>query len=334
MLTDVVTRPSAYLFWVIIFLVLLFVMSRLNNVLEVRGVNRAIYITRAMVGSFMYFIVAPIVIFILINIIAFIYNVPRLDIGFLGKWIGLTMSSYWWLLKCFFGSSDISGEKDMYNIHSIIRILWVLIPISLIWMRMAKSRVGKLLILPLIIGIFVIARYKKAEETFVTKDLSPQTIAKIPIIGSLVADSGPGNGGLSPATRKVMGGLLIAAIAAGFFIGLRSQRKVVGLVVVLIGGLGLVLIAPSAGSDKKNRSFDDDHPVNIRIDSLIRQLDTLYAADSNSLAVYELAVEINNAYQIQYHEGFVMIDTIWTRCGLCDKYKQLFYDHCHYEHKH
>lgn len=331
LLGDIAARPSRYLFWVIIFLVLLFMMSRLNNVLEVKGVNRAIYITRGLVGSFMYFIVAPIVIFILINIVAIIYGVPRLDISFLGSWIGLTMSSYWWLLKCFFGSADIIGQKEMYTIHSVIRMLWVLIPITLIWMRMTKTRVGKLLILPMIIGVFVVARFKKAEETFVTKDLSPQVIAKIPIIGSLIMDDS-GSPGLQPTSRKILAGVLIVVIGGGFFMGLRTQRRIPGIILVAAGSLGLMLITPATGSDKKNQKYKDDHPVNVSIDSLIRRLDSLYAADSATIEVYELTVEISRAYEIQYQEGFIMIDTIWTRCRLCEKYREYFYDHCQYEH--
>lgn len=329
--TDVVSRPSRYLFWVIIFLVLLFMMSRLNNIMEVKGVNRAIYITRGLVGSFMYFIVAPIIIFILINIIAVIYGVPMLNISFLGKWIGLTASSYWWLLKCFFGSADISGEKDMYSIHSVIRMLWVLLPITLIWLRMTKSKVGKLLILPFMIGVFVVARYKKADETFVTKDLSPETIAKIPFLGSLIGEDSGGSS-LQPIHRKVIAGIFIVAIAGGFFVGLRTQRRIVGLVVVMVGSLGLMLITPSTGSDKKNVAVHDDHPVNVSIDSLIREMDTM-AMLRDTLGMYQMSVRINEAYEAQYHEGFIMVDTIWSRCKLCEKYRNYFYDHCHHARK-
>lgn len=102
--------PVTSMIWVVVLLVLLFVLSRFNNYLEVRGVNRAIGITRALVGSFMYFIVAPVVLFVFINVMAFIYGAPLINVSFLWNWIELTGTSYFWLLKCLFRSEGVLGQ--------------------------------------------------------------------------------------------------------------------------------------------------------------------------------------------------------------------------------
>lgn len=168
---DIFSKPTNILIWVIVFLVILFALSRFNNYLEVRGVDRAIYVTRGMVGSLMFFVIAPIVIFIMLFVIALIYGIPPPDISFLGKWISLTFSSYFWLLRCAFNDNNLIQENpvELYSVHALVRILWTLIPLTLIWLRVSKTRVGRLLILPVIIAILLIARYKKANETFLTQ---------------------------------------------------------------------------------------------------------------------------------------------------------------------
>jgi len=149
-LIAVAQNPQKYVFWLIIFLVVLFILSRLRNIMEERGVNRAIYISRGFVGTFIAFIVTPVVFFIILNLIALVHSVDTIDIGFLAKWIGLTLTSYWWLLKCFFGSESLSGAVDIYSVDAIIRIFWVLLPFSIIWFRVSNSKIGKLFLIPLI----------------------------------------------------------------------------------------------------------------------------------------------------------------------------------------
>ncbi|MCH2046455.1 MAG: hypothetical protein MK212_20235 [Saprospiraceae bacterium] len=156
---DIFSKPTNLLIWVIVFLVILFALSRFNNYLEVRGVDRAIYVTRGMVGSLMFFV------------IALIYGIPPPDISFLGKWISLTFSSYFWLLRCAFNDTNLIQDNpvELYSIHALVRILWTLIPLTLIWLRVSKTKIGRLLILPVIIAILLIARYKKANDTFLTQ---------------------------------------------------------------------------------------------------------------------------------------------------------------------
>ena len=167
---EIVQRPQNYVFWLIVFLVVLFLLSRLRNIMEERSVNRAIYVSRAFVGTFIAFVITPVVFYIMLNIVALVHNVNTIDISFLAKWLGLTVTSYWWLLKCFFGSASISGADQLYSLDSMIRIIWILLPLSIIWMRVSNTRIGKLFLIPLIIGTLVITRYKYAPPTFITED--------------------------------------------------------------------------------------------------------------------------------------------------------------------
>lgn len=336
LLGDVLQQPQRYLFWVIIFLLLLFILSRLNNFLEVKGVDRAIYVTRGMVGTIMYFLIAPIIFFIMLNIIAMIYGVPTINVSFLGKWIGLTFSSYWWLLKCFFGNKEISDHPELYNVHSIIRILWVLIPITLIWLRMAKSRVGKLVLLPLIIGVLVVARHKGADETFITKDMNPQVMRRIPVVNWFVDDPRSQHervketeSKLSSTQRKILAGILVFLTIAGLVVGLYLEYRIVGLVIVMIGVLGFLLMAPT----NKGPDIPDhiEEHYNINLDSLITRMDSIYRVDSASVEVYDLSLQINAAYHAIHHTGAIVDNKgnfIEFPDSLCRNYKEYFYDWC------
>ncbi|MDC0231143.1 hypothetical protein OAK19_04190, partial [Aureispira] len=59
-IAEVFRSPQSYIFWLVFFLIVLFLLSRFRNRMEERGVNKAIYISRGLVGSFIAFIVAPI----------------------------------------------------------------------------------------------------------------------------------------------------------------------------------------------------------------------------------------------------------------------------------
>ncbi len=325
--TGLAKNPVNLMVWVVVLLILLFILSRFNNYLEVRGVNRAIGITRALVGSFMYFIVAPVVLFIFLNMMAYIYNAPLINVSFLWDWISLTASSYFWLLKCLFQSKGVLGQEEAYTIHSIVRVLWILVPLSLIWIRTAKKRVGRLLLIPLVIGVIVVTRHKKAPETFITTPENITYMQQLPGIGFLFKDDkskslGFENGGLSPLQRKVIGGVLVVVLLSGLGVGLFGKQRIVGLVITMLGVFGLMFIAPSTKQDNIVVPKNKAHPFHHDIDSLVARLDSIYIIEGDeSLEVYELTVKIDQAYQAQQHkEEFPD--------SLCARYKRYFYDRC------
>jgi hypothetical protein len=325
-LSTVIVNPQKYVFWLIVFLIVLFLLSRLRNIMEERGVNRAIYISRGFVGTFIAFIVTPVIFFIILNLIAIVHGVNTIDISFLAKWIGLTLTSYWWLLKCFFGSESLSGATDIYSTDAIIRILWVLLPFSIIWFRVSNSRIGKLFLIPLIIGVFVITRYRTAPPTFITEDR--ELVNKIPGLNwfSDKAKQNDPTDSESPfldgPKRKIIAGVLAVVILIGFIVGLYLEYRVIGLLVSLIGLLGFLLMAPH----EKEKIIPPSHHVDyhINIDSLIHRMDSLYVTDNTSIEVYNLSMKISSAYQARMDVG----DMIRFPDTLCVKYESYFYDWC------
>lgn len=326
-----ISNPMQIMIWIVVLLVILFVMSRLNNFMEVRGVNRAIHLTRALVGSVMYFVIIPIIIFALINVIAFVYGVPMIDISFLWRWIQLTGTSYFWLLKCMFNSMDVVGDgtAPSYTVHSVIRVLWILLPITLIWFRSFPKRNGRLLLIPFVILILIVTRHKIAPETFLT---SPETMAilkELPYVGSWfdetkkIPNAAGGDDNLGPFQRRIIAGVLVVAIIAGLGLGLLTEQRVIGLIVTVLAIFGFILISPSRRIDDilvvpKNK----EHPFHHNIDSLVHRLDSIYDVEGpESIGVYELTVSISNAYKAQQHkEEFPD--------SLCQRYKPFFYDWC------
>ncbi len=325
-----ITSPMAFV-WIIAILLLLFAMSRLNNNLEIRSVNRAITLSRSLVGFFMWFLVAPIVAFIFVNIFALINRIEMIDASFLGKWIGLTFSSYWWLVQCFFGAEKISGQKDAYTLDAVIRILWVSVPLLFIWLRTASTLMWKLAIIPLILGFFIIARHKKANETFITKEYGREFFEKLPIIGGLLKAPAPVPGGKvnKPKTAGentkniVIFAVLGVFILGGVVVALYYTYYVAGLICVVIGIFGMFLLAPSADMKVLRLQHADDHPINANIDSLIRQMDSVYIAEGASTRVYELSQQIDAALHAQ-QDMVKFPDTV-----LCKpQYRAYFYDWC------
>jgi len=318
-LIDVAQHPQKYVFWLIIFLIVLFILSRLRNIMEERGVNRAIYISRGFVGTFIAFIVTPVVFFVILNLIAIVHGVNTIDIGFLAKWIGLTITSYWWLLKCFFGSESLSGAVDIYSMDAVIRIFWVLLPFSVIWFRVSNSKIGKLFLIPLIIGVLVITRYKTAPPTFITED--QELVNKIPVLSWFASKEEPEE---TTETQFMTGpaGALAFVILIGFVVGLYLEYRVIGLLITLIGLLGFLLMAPHEQDKVIPPSHHEDYHLNI--DSLIHRMDSLYLADEKSIEVYNLSMQINSAYRARIEVG----DMIRFPDTLCLKYESYFYDWC------
>lgn len=326
-LLRVAKSPQNYVFWLIVFLVVLFLLSRLRNIMEERSVTRAIYISRGFVGTFIAFVVTPIVFYILLNLIALVHGINTIDIGFLAKWLGLTVTSYWWLLRCAFNSADLVNADQIYSINSVIRILWILLPFSIIWLRTSRSRVGKLFLIPIIIGTLVITRYKFAPPTFLTEDT--ELLQQIPGLKWLtftnsipLSSGGSTSSMLSNQQRKIVAGILGLLIAIGFGVGLLLGKRVPGLLLVIVGIMGFLLIAPHEAA----REMPQEHEEHYRVDlnALIHQMDSLYQIDENSIEVYNMSMRISTAYQTRMKMG----EIIRFPDSLCRHYHAYFYDWC------
>lgn len=174
LLTKFLSNPLDFLqdhwYGLILLLLLLFALSRLNNYMEVNSVNRAINLARAFVGSVMAFIIAPITVLILINAIAYIKGIPTFSFWFIWDWLKLTASTFWWMVRsatCFSCDNDLADYA--YDINSLIRIAWVVIPVTFIWLRSTSTLITRFMLLPFIALIFYITYQRKASPTFFDK---------------------------------------------------------------------------------------------------------------------------------------------------------------------
>lgn len=158
-----------HIWWVISVLVILFMLSRINNYLEITGVNRAIYVTRGIVSSITAFIIAPIAFILLINGIALVNGYQTIGLRPIWEWIWLTMTSYFWLMKCFFGGGI--DQVKIYDINSLIRVLWITLPVIFVWFRATSGMFMRALLIPFIIGVFFVTQHKVAEPTFLNKHI-------------------------------------------------------------------------------------------------------------------------------------------------------------------
>lgn len=151
-------------------LLLLFGLSRLNNYMEVNSVNRAINIARAFVGSVMAFIIAPITALMVINLVAYVKGIQMFSFWFILDWLQLTASSIWWIIKsatCF--SCNNQSTEVAYDINSIIRIAWIVIPATFIWLRSTSSLISKLVLIPFVLAILYVTYQHEASPTFLDK---------------------------------------------------------------------------------------------------------------------------------------------------------------------
>lgn len=175
LLKELLQNPVVFaqqnLIWIVVILLTLFVLSRVNNILEIRGVNRAIIISRGIISSITAFILAPAVCILLINLIAIVNGLPTINVSRIGDWIWLTATSYWWLGKCLFGGAPFMDM--MYDGNSIIRMLWIGVPISFVWLRSATSNFTRLLLVPVLLGMLFVTRHREAPETFISEPLKP-----------------------------------------------------------------------------------------------------------------------------------------------------------------
>lgn len=157
---------QSHFMWIIVVLLVLFLLSRTSNFLEKSSVTRAINFSRGLVESFVAFVVAPIVFVVLINIIAYLNNLPMIDLSNIGHLLKLTATSFWWFGKCIFDGAPFM--EPLYDGNSLVRLLAILLPISYIWLRAVSTSMGKTLLVPFIIVVFIVTKNRVAPDTFVT----------------------------------------------------------------------------------------------------------------------------------------------------------------------
>lgn len=296
---EVIASPQDYVLWLILALVLLFMTSRFRNKLEEQSVDKAIFISRAMVGFIMAFVVAPVMVYLLFNLIAVFYGIDLISIGFLYDWIALTVSSYWWLMKCFFNSADLKDTESMYQLNAIIRIIWICLPLTLIWWRVAKTAGGKSLILPLFIAILVITRHKEAPVTFLTQN--HEVTAHFD--GLFEAEEQHQTYFESNENKNTLKFQLLVIgcsvmIIAGLLIAYLTNLKALGLFLGMTGVMTFVLFSPN--DTNKTPSFRE----NERIEFLWKQFEQAYAADGQDIRPYELSLKIKEYYRLNPSKRF------------------------------
>lgn len=323
---EILQNPSSYVIWLILSFVILFFLSRLNNYMEVKGVNRAIYITRGFVSSLMFFVIGPIAFFILLNIFALINGVETLDVSFLWSWLRLTITTYWWLLQSAFDSGRLEHTNQMYTVHSMIRLLWVTIPLIFVWFRVAPSKIGKLLFIPVVIFMFTVTQYKKAPTTFLTEGANLRFLQ--PYIPAFLREGGPSD----LLTQNHIGPVaigLVLLIIAGFTIGFYLKRYVLALLLVAIGIGGFSLLIPpnsEQGVVLKDKRSGETWTFS-RLDSLVAQLDYTYNMYGDSVFLEDSIIDMHDL-TLSIREGAEVLGNFPD--SLCDNqnYRLYFYDFC------
>ncbi len=258
-----------YLLWIIAFLLLLYLLQRLNNNLEVQGVNRAIFLSRAVVGTFTAFIITPAVFILFFNVVALANGLPTINLIRIWDWIYLTLTSYWWLLRCFFNSADIPYMDDLYDGNSIVRILWITVPISGIWLYSAETAVRRWMVLPFLVAVLFFTRHREAEKTFLTDVLAPNfpawfeepkpLPAEDPVGGTVVLEEQPAadtaatngsNGGMSRKkdfdeyfrkNRHLLNAGVIVLLAVSLVVGLFFKKTLIGTMMA-VAAIGIFFV--------------------------------------------------------------------------------------------
>jgi hypothetical protein len=127
---------------------------------------------------------------------------------------------------------------------------------------------------------------------------------------------------LSPMQKRLAAGILAVFILAGFAIGLRGTRRVPGLLLVLIGIMGFILLAPHQNDKVIPEERQEDYHMDV--DSLVLRMDSIYGVNPDDLEVYYLSQKISSAYEARIAVG----DMIRFPKDLCERYNAYFYDWC------
>lgn len=338
--------PTGYIqshwIWLLVALLTLFILSRVNNYMEVKSVNRAIYLARGMVGTVMAFVVAPIIFLILLNVYAWFNGLPLFNLIFLWDWFALTLTTFWWLLK----SIGMPRGDYIYDINSLIRLGWIIIPVSFIWLRVASSNFGRLLLIPFIAGLFFLTAFKHAEPTFLNKYL-PQNLKEFKIGGGdhiSISDrvkrlEDPNEGGDSyvdtktkEVTREVNSFYkenaiyftlaLLFLLALAIFLGFYTKNRMFSLILILIC-LGLFYLmmktSPPPEPIKRDQIVINPTYKKMALLDLCTLFEKTYVATGESIKSHEISVAIRYKLTMGKRE---------LPLHFCTSYRMYFYDYC------
>lgn len=330
-LADILRNPQRYVVWLIAIFIILFLLSRLNNNLEEQGTQRAMAVTRGFVGSLMFFVIGPVVFFLLFIAFALINNLPTPNISFLIDWLKLTATTYWWIIRCSFNDARIAETEVMYTNHAIVRLLWVLLPLIFVWLRNAGGRISKLLIIPIIAGILFVTQYKEAPPTFITqgetyeqvKEYLPSFLVDAPSSTQLSRELSPEQEQSRNLRTRVFAIILTLVVAVGFIVGLYFQQRIIGILIIALGIGGFFVLSPGAArqSIKEGDKLENVDTQKVNIPDLIKRFEQSYKETGSSVETYEISLLIHRAIDEQRY-------ALDKRHILCQKYKKYFYDYC------
>lgn len=328
-----------YMLWIIIFLVLLYAVQVLNNRLEEKGVTRAIFLSRGIVSTFTAFLVTPVAFILLINLIAVLNDLPTIDVSRIWDWIKLTGTTYYWLGKCLFGGARVM--PNMYDGNSVIRILWVAIPIGYVWLRTASNNFWRLMFIPFLVGILLVTRHRVAEPTFLTpvvEKMAPDWFRKpgetfdphnpkaekLTDIKSLGLDSeeldlGRVNTYFGKNDNKVAL-LIVGLLGVALLIGFIWKKPVLGAVLALVAVVAFFMYRGQSLNWHPSGKTASERQV--EIDSLIIRFNNI-AQDTTKIGK---SVELSNIAQ-RLSRRF-KADDISPPDSFCVKYREYFYDFC------
>jgi len=238
--------------WLLFLIILLFALSKLNNYLEVKGVDKAILITRGLVGGVMAFIVTPFALLLFVNCIAWVKQLPTVNMWNIVEWLQLTFTSFWWILECVLDVGESPTANSFYTPSSIVRIIWIALPVLFIWLRVIKTRFWRLMYLPVLLALLVITANRWAPPTFLD-DHIPMTItnwqpntktnsdlSQIEPTTPIEAETVSKTENLINRHRKLIIVALLCLLAVGCSLGYYSDYKLIALCLIVFSCFGFV----------------------------------------------------------------------------------------------
>ncbi|MEM7105005.1 MAG: hypothetical protein AAF502_17845 [Bacteroidota bacterium] len=328
--------------WLLVIILTLFILSRMNNYMEVSGVNKAIIISRGIVSTFMAFILAPIVFMLLLNVYAFFNGLPLINMRFIWEWIVLTATTFYWLLKCI----GMPRGEVMYDLSGVIRVLWFLLPTAYIWLRTASSGFWRMMLIPFVISTIYLTAYKAAPPTFFNKYIpvewqdikvgdqkGPTLNDQIKAIeektgGDKNDDDKPtafdnqkkklsedANKFYKKNTAYISGGIFIL-LAFALALGYLTKFKILSLLLTGACIFGFYMMMQSSPSAEKLENF---RTPNYAFYELVDKFEAEYKKKGESMTAHKYAIRLNEMVKTGKYE---------LPKYFCQDYKLYFYDYC------
>ncbi len=338
-LTDPVGFIQLHWPWLLFLLILLFALSKLNNYLEVKGVDKAILITRGLVGSVMAFIVTPFALLLFVNCIAWAKQLPTVNMWNIVEWLQLTVTSFWWILECALDIGESPTSNSLYSSSSIVRIIWIALPLVFIWLRIMKTRFWRAMCLPILLGLLVITANRWAPPTFLDNHIPIAVTewqpSKEPMVfseRSQIQQAPPTletvnrTEGLLNRHRKLIIVALLCLLAVGCSLGYYSDYKLIGLGLILFSCFGFVQLFTSTvethdllPASKKTETIPP--PKASQLTQEFKAFEALYKAQQGetSVKLSQLSFKINAMLK---SSGEV------PPARFCSLYRDYFFDYC------